>query len=525
MSRIKVLFATISALMALSLGAVLGPSLSVWMKPVGEVWTHALNHVWGQTLVNTILLVLGSAALSALVGVTLAYLTTVIVLPMKKLITTLLVLPLALPPFVVVLVWSQVTSTTGWLYTTLMSLGIPVDPRWTVIDPKLLAIWVYTWSLYPYVYLVARSALAKHLGPIIENARLLGHSLWSIYLQVLLPLSLPAMLGGGLIVALEVLSDYGVIAYLGIPTMAVSIVRTWIRLGDFDAALRLALILLGFTGVLLAMQGILMRTIKPWMPSKPRALNPIRVTGRWRWLPMTLVSTSLLISLGTPLLQLMGWAIQSWGKIRWEAVIQASGSTLVLSVGLGVLITVLAVVLGTSQRWMPKGIGSWGARGALLGYAVPGSVIGILTLALLWPFRNLLALSMTWTLLSVALILRYTGLAVQSVQQGFVKLGRSLAETGAVLGHSPVMVWWRVELPLLKPALMAGFSMVFLDVVKELPLTLLLRPFNTETLATRIYQYAADEQVMLAAMPALIVIGISFGVIVLMTRTSKTEVK
>ena len=525
MSRVKVLFATISALMALSLGAVLGPSLSVWFKPAGEVWTHVLNHVWEQTLANTILLVLGSATLSALVGVTLAYLTTVIALPMKKMISTLLVLPLALPPFVVVLVWSQVISTTGWLYTTLIGLGIPVDPRWTLIDPKLMAIWVYTWSLYPYVFLVARSALSKHLGPIIENARLLGHSLWSIYLRIIVPLSLPAMLGGGLIVALEVLSDYGVIAYLGIPTMAVSIVRTWIRLGDFDAALRLALILLGFTGVLLAMQGILMRSIKPLTPSKPRALKPIQVTGRWQWVPLTLVGGSLLISLGVPLLQLVAWAIQSWERIRWEAVIQASGTTLVLSVGLSVLITGLAVVLGTSQRWMPKGIGSWGARGALLGYAVPGSVIGILTLALLWPFRLPLALSTTWTLLSAALILRYTGLAVQSIRQGFTKLGRSLSEAGAVLGHTPVSVWWRVELPLLSPALIAGFSMVFLDVVKELPLTLLLRPFNTETLATRIYQYAADEQVMLAAVPALVVIGISFGVIVLMTRTSKPEVR
>ena len=511
--------------MALSLGAVLGPSLSVWLKPAGEVWTHALNHVWGQTLLNTIVLVLGSAALSALVGVTLAYLTTVIAFPMKKLVSTLLVLPLALPPFVVVLVWSHVTSTTGWLYTTLVSLGIPVDPRWTVIDPKVMALWVYTWSLYPYVYLVARSVLAKHLGPFIENARLLGHNLGSIYLRIILPLSLPAMLGGGLIVALEVLSDYGVIAYLGIPTLAVSIVRTWISLGDFDAALCLALILLGLTGVLLAMQGLLMRSIRSLMPSKPRALIPISMSGHWRWIPVLIVGLSLVFSLGIPLLQLIGWAMQSWDKIRWEAVIPASTTTLVLSVGLGVLITGLALVLGTSHRWMPKGIGSWGARSALLGYAVPGSVIGILTLALLWPLRVPLALSTTWTLLSVALILRYTGLAVQSVRQGFVKLGRSLSEAGAVLGHDPVSVWWRVELPLLTPALIAGFSMVFLDVVKELPLTLLLRPFNTETLATRIYQYAADEQVMLAAMPALIVIGISFGVIVLMTRTSKPEVR
>jgi iron(III) transport system permease protein len=185
---------------------------------------------------------------------------------------------------------------------------------------------------------------------------------------------------------------------------------------------------------------------------------------------------------------------------------------------------VLAVVLAYSQRLMPNGIGSWGAKSALLGYAVPGSVIGILTLALLWPLRQNLALSVTWTLLSAALVLRYTGLAVQSVRQGFAKLGHAFSEAAAVLGHSPLAVLVRVELPLIKPALIAGFSMVFLDVVKELPLTLMLRPFNTETLATRIHQYAADEQVMLAAVPSLIVILISFAVIVLMTQSSKSEV-
>jgi iron(III) transport system permease protein len=511
--------------MALSLGAVFAPSLSVWFKPVGAVWNQALNHLLGQSLVNTAILVVGSAALSALVGLSLAFVTTVYALPMKRLISTLLVLPLALPPFVVVLVWSQVTSTTGWLYTTLIGLGVSVDPRWTVIDPKGMAIWVYTWSLYPYVYLVSRSLLAKHLGPFIENARLLGHGLWKIYWTLIVPLSLPALLGGGLLVGLEVLSDYGVIAYLGIPTFAVSIVRTWIRLGDFDAALRLALMALIFTGIVLGIQAMLMRSIRHLMPAKPKALVPIALHGPARIGVGFLLGGSLVMSLGVPLIQLIGWAVQSGSRTRWNVLMKATLSTLTLSLGVSLLIVVIAIVLGYSQRLMPKGIGSWGAKSALLGYAVPGSVIGILTLALLWPLRTPLALSTTWTLLGVALVMRYTGLAVQSVTQGFAKLGKALGEAASVLGHSPLSVLWRIELPLIKPALVAGFSMVFLDVVKELPLTLLLRPFNTETLATRIHQYAADEQIVLAAVPSLIVIGVSFGVIVLMMRSRKPEVR
>ena len=524
MSRLKLGLATLSAGMVLSLGAVFGPSLSVWFRPAGDVWAHALNQLLGVSAINTVILVVGSAALSALVGLSLAFVTTVYAIPMKRWVGTLLVLPLALPPFVVVLVWSQVTSTTGWLFTTLTALGLPIDPRWTVIDPKVMAIWVYTWSLYPYVYLVARSVLVKHLGPFIENARVLGHGAWSLYWTLIVPMSAPALLAGGLIVALEVLSDYGVIAYLGIPTFAVSIVRTWMRLGDFDAALRLALILLGFTGGLLGLQALLMRSIRPLMPTKPKALHPMPLTPKARWVVGGLVGGSLFVSLGVPLVQLSGWAIQGWSRIRWDVLLQATGTTLGLSVGLSGVMVILAVVLAYSQRLMPNGIGSWGAKSALLGYAVPGSVIGILTLALLWPMRSVLALSVTWTLLSAALVLRYTGLAVQSVRQGFAKLGHALSEAAAVLGHSPLAVLLRVELPLIKPALIAGFSMVFLDVVKELPLTLMLRPFNTETLATRIHQYAADEQVMLAAMPSLVVIGISFAVIVLMTQSSKPEV-
>ena len=511
--------------MAISLGAVFGPSLSVWLKPAGEVWALALSGLLGDSLINTLILVVGSAGLSALLGLSLAFVTTVVELPYKRLISTLLVLPLALPPFVVVLVWSQFTSTTGWLFSGLAALGLTLDPRWSIIDPKAMAIWVYTWSLYPYVYLVARSLLAKHLGPFIENARLLGHSLWGIFWTLMVPMSLPVLLGGGLLVALEVLSDYGVIAYLGIPTLSLAIVRTWIRLGDFDSALRLAFILLGMTGILLGTQALLMRSIKHLMPAKPRALVPLRLHGGSLVGVWSLVGGSLLLSLGIPLAQLVHWAWLSWPRVRWDVLVNASLSSIGLSVGLSALMVILAVLLGTSQRWMPKGIGSWGAKSALLGYAVPGSVIGILTLALLWPYRAVLALSTTWTLLGVALVLRYTGLAVQSVSQGFAKLGKPYAEAGAVLGHSPLSTLMHVELPLMKPALIAGFSMVFLDVVKELPLTLLLRPFNTETLATRIHQYAADEQVILAAVPALVVIGISFAVIVMMTRPSKQEVR
>lgn len=525
MSRLKWSLASLSALMALTLGAIFGPSLSVWVRPAGAVWELAVQSLLGDSLLNTLILVFGSAVLSAFIGLSLAFVTTVYALPHKRLISTLLVLPLAMPPFVVVLIWSSFTSTTGWLFTGLASLGITLDPRWSLIDPKALAIWVYTWSLYPYVYLVARSLLAKHLGPFIENARLLGHSLWDIFWSLMVPMSLPVLLGGGLLVALEVLSDYGVIAYLGIPTLSLAIVRTWIRLGDFDSAMRLAFILLVLTGTLLGLQALLMRSIRHLMPAKPRALVPMLLKGKSAVGVGFLVGGALLMSLGIPLAQLGQWAMLSWSKVRWEVLLKASLSSIGLSVGLGLLMVVLAVLLGTSQRMMPKGIGSWGAHSALLGYAVPGSVIGILTLALLWPLRSVLALSSTWILLGVALVLRYTGLAVQSVTQGYAKLGQRYAEAGAVLGHSPLNNLLRVELPLMKPALVAGFSMVFLDVIKELPLTLLLRPFNTETLATRIHQYAADEQVMLASIPALIVIGISFGVIVMMTRSSKPEVR
>lgn len=525
MNRLKLVLVSISVGMTITLGAVFWPSLVVWWHPTREVWELALRGLLGQSLLNTGILVVGSAGLSALIGLSLAFVTTVVEMRHKRLISTLLVLPLALPPFVVVLVWSQLSSTSGWIYTGLRALGFVLDPRWSVIDPKAMAIWVYTWSLYPYVYLVARSVMAKHLGPFIENARLLGHSLWAIFWTLMVPMSLPVVLGGGMLVALEVLSDYGVIAYLGIPTLSLAIVRTWIRLGDFDSALRLAFMLLVFTGTLLMLQALLMRSIRHLMPSKPKALVPVRLSGVSALGVIGLIGGSLLIGLGIPLAQLIEWAFRSWSSVRWEVLLKASMSSLGLSVGLGMVIVALAIMLGTAQRMMPKGIGSWGAKSALLGYAVPGSVIGILTLAFLWPLRSIVSLSTTWTLLVMALILRYTGLAVQSITQGFAKLGQNYAEAGAVLGHSPLNNLLRVELPLMKPALVAGFSMVFLDVVKELPLTLLLRPFDTETLATRIHQYAADEQVMLAAVPALLVIVVSFAVIVMMTRTVKKEVR
>ena len=500
-------------------------TLTLLFKPTNENWQHSVRYVLGDVSVNSLIIVGFSTLFASLLGISLASMVTLFKFKGRKLFSFLFYLPLAFPPYVLAYFWTYFISYTGTLQTFLRSLNIAYQATWFVVDPKFMAIFVYTLSLFPYVYISTKAIINRSLGNYIENARVLGYSYPRIFSKLILPLSLPALLSGGLLVALEVLSDYGVVSYLGIPSFSTAIVRSWLRFQDFDTALRLATLLMILTLVLLALFAFIGRRIRNLVPSKGNPLQATALKPRHAFVLISLLTLFLFLSFGIPLLQLIYWSVQSLPSIRLNQFMSSLTNSLGLSIGVSLIILVIAFVLANHGRIQKGFISFISGKLTLLGYSIPGSVIGILSLVLFLNLRNIFPfkLNQSIVLLIFALIIRYAGLAFQSIEQGFNKLGLKFNEAAQVLGKSYFKALINVDLILLKPALYSAFTMVFLDIIKELPLSLLLRPFNFNTLATQVHQYASDEMLVESAFPTLIILILSFLMITLLVNPMRKE--
>ena len=500
-------------------------TITLLFKPSNANWQHSVQYILGDVSLNTLIIVGFSSLFAGLLGIVLASSVTLFQFKGRKLFSFLFYLPLAFPPYVLAYFWTYFLSYTGTIQTILRNLNIPYQNTWFVYEPILMAIFVYTTSLFPYVYISTKSIINRSLGNYIENARVLGYSYPRIFIKLILPLSLPALLGGSLLVALEVLSDYGVVSYLGIPSFSTAIVRSWLRFQDFETALRLASLLMVFTLVLLAIFTFVSRKMKNLVPSKGKPLRPTALRPLHSFILISSMTLFLLISFGIPLIQLILWSIQSLPSIRLNSFISSLFNSLGLSIGVTLIILFLTFILANHGR-IQKGIVSFiSSKLTLLGYSIPGSVIGILCLVFFLNLRNFIPIKINQSvyLLIFALIIRYAGLAFQSIEQGFNKIGLKFNEAAQVLGKSYFKGLIKVDLVLIKPALLAAFTMVFLDIIKELPLSLLLRPFNFNTLATQVHQYANDEMLVESAFPTLIILLLSFLMISLLVNTIQKE--
>ena len=500
-------------------------TITLLFTPSNENWQHSVDYIFKDVSINTLIIVGFSTIFACMLGLLLATSVSLFEFKGRKLFSFLFYLPLAFPPYVLAYFWMYFFSYTGSIQTLLRQFNIPYSSTWFVIDPKVLAIFVYTSSLFPYVYISSKALINRTLGNYIENARVLGYSYSRLFIRLILPLSLPALLGGGLLVALEVLSDYGVVSYLGIPSFSTAIVRSWIRFQDFDTALRLASILMIFTLILILLFNYLGRRIKNLVPSKGKPLQPNGLSRKHSVILISILSSFLLISFGIPLLQLIHWSLKSIPTIRFESIFPNLLNSIYLSIGVTLIIVILSIILANHKRIQNGLVPFISSKLVLLGYSIPGSVIGLLSLVFFINLRKILPLSLNQSiiLLVFALIIRYVGLSFQSMDQGFNKIGLKFNEASQVLGNSYFKSMIKIDIPLLKPALLSAFTMVFLDIIKELPLSLLLRPFNFNTLATQVHQYANDEMLVESALPTLIILSLSFIMITVLVKFIQKE--
>ena len=521
-----------AVLVAVPIGSV---GSHVFAGGTGATWTHLAATVLPDYITTTLWLCAGVGIGVTLLGVGAAWLVTRHQFPGRAAFEWALVLPLAVPAYVM-----------AYTYTDLLQYVGPVQAAlreafgWRRADywfPEVRstggAVLLFSLVLYPYVYLMARTAFLERGGATIEVARSLGLTPWQGFLRVSLPMARPAIAGGVALALMETLADFGTVSYFAVQTFTTGIYRAWFSLGDRVAAAQLALVLLAFVvGVLVferASRGG-RRFAETGLRRGSTARTPLK--GSRAALAMAACAVPLVGGFGLPAALLLRMALTEGDAQFGQRFIRLAGNSVLLAGLTALLAVALALLIAYAARIHRGATMRWAHRVAGLGYALPGSVIAVGVLIPVTRLDHLLAaglrdafgieLGLLFTgsiaALVYACLVRYLTAAMQAVEAGLARITPSMDQAARSLGHTPAQTMWRVHLPLLRAPLLTAGLLVFIDVMKELPATLVMRPFNFDTLATQAYTLAADERLAEASTAALAIVVVGLLPMVVICR-------
>ena len=517
----------------------LGLSWLQWNAEVAQVLGEMASTVLPQYTLTTLWLSLAVALGVTLVGLGTASAVTLFDFAGRRFFEWALLLPLAMPAYVVAYAYTDFLQFSGPLQVGLREAFGWQGRVFPEIRNTAGAAWVFTFSLYPYVYLLARTALGERASQLMEAARLLGAPLGRRIREVALPLARPAVAAGVALALMETLADYGVSSYFGIQTFTAGIYKAWLAMDNRLAAAQLATVLLLVVALLLklersAQQRMRFALVKGGARSGAEA-QPVRLRGGHRLLAWLVCGLPVLLGFVLPVLFMLRPLVDGWAELNWKPFVGWAFNSLSLAGISAALAVLVALVLAFAVRVQTgQGLSARFSRlvaqMAALGYAVPGAVIVV---GLLLPVGWVQAVApdtsvgywLTATVLGLvwAYLVRFVAVALQSVQSGYSRIPLSLDESARMLGTTGLGLAWRVHAPLLHRSVAAAALLVFVDVMKELPATLVLRPFNSDTLAVMAYQLARDERLGEAALPALTLVAVGLLPVMLLSRTLRSS--
>jgi iron(III) transport system permease protein len=518
--------------LALPVLGVLGAWLALDAAAL-DVLRHQWNTVLPDYALHSLLLAGGVGLGVMLLGTALAAAVSLFDFPGRRVFEWALLLPLAMPAYVLAYAWTDALQFSGPLQTGLRQAFGWRGALWPDVRSLGGAVVLFVLCLYPYVYLLVRTALAERAVQMMEAARLLGAPLRRRVLAVALPMARPAIAAGTALALMETLADYGVGAYFGLTTFSTGIYKAWLVMDDRIAAAQLASLLLLLVAVLLTAERAAQRRLR-FASSRSASQHtadarPTRLQGRSAVLAWLLCSLPVLLGFVLPVLWL--------GRMLWqEATLSDFGlplarfaewgwASLRLATIAALSATALALALAFALRGRAGPVLQPAARVLSLGYAVPGAVIAVgILLPVGWlqaqfPQAGVSAL-VTGTAFGLvyAYLVRFSAVALQSVEAGYARVPVSIDETARMLGSGPQRVFLRLHLPLLRRSALAAALLVFVDVMKELPATLVLRPFGSDTLAVVAYNLARDERLAEAALPSLAIVAVGLIPVVMLSR-------
>ncbi|MBI1238782.1 MAG: ABC transporter permease subunit [Alphaproteobacteria bacterium] len=494
-----------------------------------------METVLGAYLLNSLILSVLVGLGVTIGGVGAAWLVTMCRFWGRPVLEILLVLPLAMPAYVLAYVYTDFLQFAGPVQSGLRALtGWEHGEYWFPNIRSLPgAAMLFVFVLYPYVYLLARANFLEQSVCVLEVSRSLGHGPWSTFARVALPLARPAIAAGVALALMETLADYGTVAYFGLPTFTTGIYRAWISMGDTVAAGQLASALLGTIAIIVLIERVSRGRQRFHHTSQHlRPLPAHHLTG-WRAAgAIAFCTLPFLLGFVLPALLLIELWLGTGRGMMSERFLAAFGNSLLLGLGAGAIAVGVALGLALARRFSGSPLVQAASSLGALGYAVPGSVIAA---GVLLPFAAIdetlgalgealtgapvgLVISGSIAGLLFAYVVRFLAVALQSVEAGLGRVTPHMEDAARALARGPVDAFARVHLPIIAPSLLTAALIVFVDVMKELPATLLLRPFNVETLAVQAYHFAADERLSEAGLPALAIVVAGLVPVILLMR-------
>jgi len=507
---------------------------SVLAGGTGETWAHLIDTVLIEFIRNTLVLVAGVGLGVALLGISCAWLTAMTEFPGRRFFEWALVLPMAMPAYVLAYVYTDFLQFVGPVQSALReSFG------WTRADywfPDVRSVGgacvMFALALYPYVYMLARAAFLERAGSLQEAGRASGLGPWACFWRVSLPLARPAIVAGVSLALMETLADFGTVSYFAVQTFTTGIFRAWFSLGDRLAAAQLAAALLGCVALVLLLEKASRGRARHGAGARARPGKRVPLQGVAGLLAMLACAAPLLAGFGLPAGLLLRMAFKQGDAQLGERYVELVQNSVVLASITAACAVLLALVFAYAARLARSRLPAFLNRLVGLGYALPGSVIAVgvlIPVARLDQWLAAMIQSLTGSnpgllltggiaALVYAYLVRYLTVALGTMETGLARITPSMDEAARSLGHNRIATLRKIHWPLLRGSLLTAGLLVFVDVMKELPATLVMRPFNFDTLATQAYTLASDERLSEAATASLAIVVAGLLPVILLSR-------
>lgn len=521
---------------------VLAVAASVLVPAEGE-WREFARLVLPRYLQNTAWLLAGVGAGTLVVGVGAAWAVTAYDFPGRRLCQAALLLPMAVPAYLVAYTYADLLQYAGPVQSTLRAwFGWTRGYPFPEIRSLGGAVFVLTFVLYPYVYLLSRAAFLEQSTTLWEVSRTLGHGPWSTFFRVALPAARPGIAAGLSLAGMEVLADFGTVKYFELDTFATGIYLVWFSFGSVAGAVRLAAWLMAVVLVVVVAERLSRGRRRYHRPSGPqRAARPRRLRGVQAVLAAAVCLGPPVLGFGLPAAYLVYLASSAGDPLWGRPFLTLAANTFGLAATTAGVAVVVSALLAYGMRVAPTAPMRLAARVVSLGYAVPGVVVavGVLVpfgwlgnavdawLRSRWGISAGLLFTGTTVGLVYAYLVRFLAASLNAVEAGLSRIGPTLEGAARTLGHGPTSVLLRVHAPLMRGSILTAALLVFVDALKELPATLVLRPFNFDTLAVRVYQLATDERLAQASTAGLCIVAVGLVPVLLLDRAvhrSRAEV-
>ena len=502
--------------------------LSSLFGQYSENWSHLYNYVLSDYVINSFLLITGVSILTSLIGIITSWLVTNFNFSGKKFFEWALILPLSVPPYILAYTYTGLFDASGSVNTFLIEIfNLDIS---TIIFPNIRniygAVMVFSFTLYPYVYLICRMAFVNHSKSIIESGRVLGLSRIGAFFNLSIPLIRPAIIAGLALVIMETLSDFGAVDHFAIATFTTGIFRTWYGMYDLETAMQLASFLLIFITIILFTERISRRKMSfTFENSLYKKTDILKLRGIKNFSAFVICFLPIFMGFLLPIIELINWSISYNLDFFNSKFIKTSMNSIILAFVAALLCSMFALIINYSIRFLKNSFLSFLSSSLSLGYAFPGLILAVGIIQLLTFVDSLLitqslGLILTGSILGliIAYIIKSYAMASSTIDSSYQRISTYVDDVSKTLGITGWKMLFKIHFPLIKTGVLTSALLVISEVIKELPATLILRPFNFDTLAVSAYIYASEERMFEAAAPSIAIVMVGLLPIYFLSR-------